>query len=46
MRGQCIGHTDFHGWGFVWTRHYVVGLYYRVVPYDHPAPEVIRDQRA
>lgn len=44
MRGQCAGHVDFYSTYFVWTRHYWTGLRFKVVPYDHPAPEVIHDQ--
>ena len=40
-RYVCIGHVDFFGTYFVWTRHFLKTTDYRIVPYDHPAPEVI-----
>lgn len=44
MRGQCAGHWDYFGSYMVWTRHLRVppNLLYKVVPYEHCAPEVIR----
>jgi hypothetical protein len=39
---QCAGHTDFYASYFVWTRHTASHeTLYRLVPYDHPAPEII-----
>lgn len=35
----CIGHWDYYGAYMVWTRHFHAQMRYRVVPYDHPAPE-------
>jgi len=45
MAGQCAGHWDYYGTYMVWTRHYVGRTAWRVVPYDHCAPEVIADAR-
>lgn len=40
----CVGHWDYYGQYMIWTRHLLGGLVkYRVVPYDHCAPEVIAD---
>lgn len=40
----CGGHFDYFGSYLVWTRHIQKTVLYRVVPYDHPAPEVIHAQ--
>jgi hypothetical protein len=37
----CGGHFDYFGSYLVWTRHAFRAVLYRVVPYDHPAPEII-----
>lgn len=37
----CAGHFDYFGSYLVWTRHFIRQTHYRVVPYDHPAPEII-----
>lgn len=38
----CNGHFDYYGTFMTWTRHTLMGVVrYRVIPYDHPAPEVI-----
>jgi hypothetical protein len=39
----CNGHFDYFGSYLVWTYHVATHktVLYRVVPYDHPAPEVI-----
>jgi hypothetical protein len=42
----CIGHFDYYGDYMVWTRHFgQFGVAYRVIPYDHPAPETIPEVR-
>lgn len=40
---MCGGHFDYFGSYLVWTYHAATHktVLYRVVPYDHPAPEVI-----
>lgn len=39
----CGGHMDFFGSYMVWTYHpSPKTVLYKVIPYDHPAPEVIR----
>jgi hypothetical protein len=40
-RYVCGGHFDYFGSYLVWTRHAARTVVYRVVPYDHPAPETI-----
>ena len=46
-RYVCIGHYDYFGSYFVWTHHPAPKtVLYRVVPYDHPAPETIEVTRA
>lgn len=42
-RYVCGGHFDYFGSYLVWTRHAHRVIVYRVVPYDHPAPEIIPD---
>ena len=42
----CGGHFDHYGSYLVWTRHFLKTTRYKVVPYDHPAPEVINQQSA
>jgi hypothetical protein len=42
----CIGHWDYYDDAMVWTRHYVTGqVGFKLVPYDHPAPERILETR-
>lgn len=40
-RYVCGGHFDYFGSYLVWTHHAFRSVLYRVVPYDHPAPETI-----
>lgn len=35
----CIGHWDYYGSYMVWTRHFHAATRYKIVPYDHCAPE-------
>jgi hypothetical protein len=42
----CAGHWDHYGTYMVWTRHFRRTTRYKVVPYDHPAPELIGDRSA
>lgn len=37
----CIGHFDYFGTYLVWTRHAHKTVLYKLIPYDHPAPETI-----
>jgi len=43
MAGQCAGHWDYYGSYMVWTRHTrgAPKVRFKVVPYDHCAPELI-----
>lgn len=39
----CIGHWDYYSAYMVWTRHARhFPVRYKIVPYDHPAPETVR----
>jgi hypothetical protein len=37
----CLGHFDYYSEFLVWTHHVLNGTYYKLIPYDHPAPEII-----
>lgn len=37
----CLGHFDYYFTFLVWTHHVLGGTYYKVIPYDHPAPETV-----
>lgn len=46
LKAICIGHVDYFDVCLVWSWHFgQLGYAYRLVPYDHPAPEVIERVR-
>lgn len=43
---QCGGHVDYWSDHLIMTWHHLPSLVvYRVVPYDHPAPEIIERRK-
>lgn len=43
---MCNGHFDYWGWCMTWTRHTTIGVVlWKIVAYDHPAPETVEVHR-